>query len=62
MEWEPIYALGSGQLQSNSKSVQELLAKEQNEQDTLFDVEGNNLDEHWKGCNKFVRREIGQQG
>lgn len=43
--WEPLYALGSGRLQSNSRSVQELLAKVQNEQDALSDVEGNNLDE-----------------
>ncbi len=46
-----------GSSKANSRPVQELLATEQNKQDSSH-VEGSNLDEHWKSYNKFEHRQI----
>jgi len=48
VEFEPLYALGGGQLQCNSRSVQQLLTKKQNKHNPFPDIEGNNSDEDQK--------------
>ena len=48
VEFEPLYALGGGQLQCNSRSVQQLLTKKQNKHNPFPDIEGNKPDEDQK--------------